>query len=154
MCSTALGWWRCHEVRRLSDGLHQTDEGMQNWFRWIKLNRPALNHYSIFEDGKCCGESFLKSTRSAALNIKLFGFARELMGATAGLSQPAIKKRSKRCRDCMGRSIQKHEAIVIWVLGFSRKTSQGTWSPRMRRKPQSMELHKKLIPYANSSLWR
>lgn len=24
------------------DGLHQTDEGMQNWFRWIKSNRPTL----------------------------------------------------------------------------------------------------------------
>ena len=54
------------------DGLHKTDEGMQNWFRWIKSNRPALNHYSIFEDGKYCGESFYEINaehRSAALDI-------------------------------------------------------------------------------------
>lgn len=76
------------------DGLHQTDEGMQNWFRWIKSNRPTLNHYSIFEDGKYCGESFYEidaEHRSAALDIKLFGFARGCGIATAGLSH-AIKE--------------------------------------------------------------
>ena len=29
------------------DGLHETDERMQSWIRWIESNRPALNHYSI-----------------------------------------------------------------------------------------------------------
>lgn len=71
------------------EGLHETDEGMNHWFRWIESNRPALNHYSIFEDGKYCGESFYEidaEHKSAALDIKLFGFARGRGIATAGLS--------------------------------------------------------------------
>ncbi|MDO4711649.1 MAG: GNAT family protein [Peptostreptococcaceae bacterium] len=71
------------------DGLMRTDEEMQHWFRWIGSNRPALGHYSIFEDGKYCGESFYKidaEHRSAALDIKLFSFARGRGIATAGLS--------------------------------------------------------------------
>lgn len=54
------------------DGLHETDERMQNWLRWIESNRPTLNHYSIFEDGKYCGESFYEidaEHQSAALDI-------------------------------------------------------------------------------------
>ena len=89
------------------DGLHQTDEGMQNWFRWIKSNRPTLNHYSIFEDGKYCGESFYEidaEHRSAALDIKLFGFARGCGIATAGALPCDQRSVPKRCRDCMGRS--------------------------------------------------
>ena len=76
------------------DGLHVTDEGMQNWLRWIESNRPALNHYSIYEDGEYCGESFYEidaEHKCAALDIKLFGFARGRGIATAGLSY-AIKE--------------------------------------------------------------
>ena len=76
------------------EGLHETDEDMLNWFRWIDSNRPALNHYSIYEDGKYCGESFYQidaEHQSAALDIKLFGFARGRGIAAAGLSH-AIKE--------------------------------------------------------------
>ena len=76
------------------DGLHETDEGMKSWLRWIETNRPGLNHYSIFEDGKYCGESFYEidaEHKSAALDIKLFGFARGRGIATAGLAH-AIKE--------------------------------------------------------------
>ena len=62
---------------------------MKGWFRWIESNRPGLNHYSIFEDGNYCGESFYEideEHQSAALDIKLFGFARGRGIATAGLS--------------------------------------------------------------------
>lgn len=62
---------------------------MRNWFRWIESNRHALNHFSRFEDGKYCGESFYKidaEHQSAALDIKLFGFARGRGIAAAGLS--------------------------------------------------------------------
>ena len=62
------------------NGLHQTDEEMQRWFRWIDSNRPAMNHYSIFEDGIYCGETFYEIDKEhndhAALDIKLFRFAR------------------------------------------------------------------------------
>lgn len=37
------------------EGLHYSDEEMKNWLRWIESSRPALNHYSIFEDDKYCG---------------------------------------------------------------------------------------------------
>ena len=40
------------------DGLHKTYEEMQGWLEWIDSNRPAINHYSIYEDGEYCGESF------------------------------------------------------------------------------------------------
>ena len=84
--------WADGDVMRFvgfPDGLHETDGEMQDWYRRIEANRPRLNHYSIFEDGKYCGESFYeidKEHQSAALDIKLFGFARGRGIATAGLS--------------------------------------------------------------------
>ena len=75
-------------------GLVKTDEEMEKWFRWIESNRPVLNHYSIFEDGKYCGESFYKidtEHQSAALDIKLFGSARGRGIAAAGLSFAIIE---------------------------------------------------------------
>ena len=89
--------WADGDVMRFvgfPNGLYQTDEEMQDWFRWIESSRPVLNHYSIFEDGKYCGESFYEidtEHKSAALDIKLFGFARGRGIATAGLSH-AIKE--------------------------------------------------------------
>lgn len=76
------------------NGLVETDESMKNWFRWIEKGRPGLNHFSVFEDGKYCGESFYNidaERKSAALDIKLFGFARGRGIAAAGLSH-AIKE--------------------------------------------------------------
>jgi hypothetical protein len=32
------------------EGLHETDERMQNWFRRIVSSRPTTNHFSIFEN--------------------------------------------------------------------------------------------------------
>lgn len=40
------------------DGLHETDEGMSDWFDWISSARPIANHYSIFEGSTYCGETF------------------------------------------------------------------------------------------------
>ena len=86
------GLWADGDVMRFvgfPEGLHQTDEEMRGWFRRIESRRPALNHYSIFEDGRYCGESFYKideAHQSAALDIKLFSFARGRGIGTAGLS--------------------------------------------------------------------
>ena len=108
------------------DGLHQTDEGMQNWFRWIKSNRPTLNHYSIFEDGKYCGEAFYEINaehRSAALDIKLFGFARGCGIATAGLSH-AIKEAFLNGAEVVwvDPNPQNIKAIALYErLGFQQK---------------------------------
>lgn len=71
------------------DGLHETDETMQEWFRRLVQKRPTANHYSIFEDGTYCGEAFYSIDRervSAALDIKLFKFARGRGVATQALS--------------------------------------------------------------------
>ena len=93
--------WADGDVMRFvgfPNGLIETDEEMQNWFKWIESNRPVLNHYSIFEDGKYCGESFYEIDRehkSAALDIKLFGFARGRGIAAAGLSY-AVKEAFRR----------------------------------------------------------
>lgn len=61
-------------------GLQQTDEDMAQWYSRIQLSRPQTNHYSVFENGVYCGEAFYqieeKRDNSAALDIKLFSFAR------------------------------------------------------------------------------
>ena len=108
------------------DGLHETDEGMQNWLRWIESNRPALNHYSIFEDGKYCGESFYEidaEHQSAALDIKLFGFARGRGIATAGLSH-AIKEAFRNGAEIVwvDPNPENKKAISLYKrLGFQQK---------------------------------
>ena len=79
------------------NGLIKTDEEMRNWFTWIESNRPVLNHYSIFEDGKYCGESFYEideEQKSAALDIKLFGFVPPCKGCCAAVS--ARERRARR----------------------------------------------------------
>ena len=74
--------WADGEVMRFvgfPEGLHETDESMFEWFNDMVSNRPAANHFSIFEDGKFCGETgygYDKEYRSAWLDIKLFPFAR------------------------------------------------------------------------------
>ena len=108
------------------DGLIKTDEGMQNWFRWIESNRPALNHYSIYEDGKYCGESFYEidaEHQSAALYIKLYEFARGRGIAAAGLSH-AIKEafRNGARTVWVDPNPENWKAIALYErLGFRRK---------------------------------
>ena len=108
------------------DGLHETDEEMQNWYRWIDSNRPALNHYSIFEDGKYCGESFYEidaKHQSAALDIKLFGFARGRGIAAAGLSH-AIREAFRNGAETVwvDPNPENMKAIALYKrLGFQQK---------------------------------
>ena len=59
--------WADGDVMRFvgfPNGLYQTDEEMQDWFRWIESSRPVLNHYSIFEDGNTAGNRSMRSTQS------------------------------------------------------------------------------------------
>ena len=108
------------------DGLHETGEGMNNWLQWIESNRPGLNHYSIFEDGKYCGESFYEidaEHKSAALDIKLFGFARGRGIATAGLSY-AIKEALQNGAEIVwvDPNPENVKAIALYKrLGFQQK---------------------------------
>lgn len=86
-------------------GLHETEEAVREYLNRIIDARPKSNHYSIFDDGKYCGETQYKiyeSTQSASLDIKLFKFAQGRGIATQALSY----------------SIQeafKHGAEKVWV---------------------------------------
>ena len=75
--------WADGDVMRFvgfPEGLRQSDEEMGQWYEWIRRSRPRVNHYSVFEDGVFCGETFYrideKRGNSAAVDIKLFAFAR------------------------------------------------------------------------------
>jgi RimJ/RimL family protein N-acetyltransferase len=108
------------------DGLIKTDEEMKNWFMWIESNRPVLNHYSIFEDGKYCGESFYeidREHRCAALDIKLFRFARGRGIATAGLTH-AIKEAFRNGAETVwvDPNPENTKAIALYKrMGFRQK---------------------------------
>ena len=70
-------------------GLQETEEGVREWLDRSILARPKSNHYSIFEDGKYCGETAYaidEANRSAAMDIKLFQFARGRGIATKALT--------------------------------------------------------------------
>lgn len=62
------------------EGLQQTDKAMARWYDRIVSARPRVNHYSVFDDGVYCGESYYAidsdHENAAALDIKLFSFAR------------------------------------------------------------------------------
>lgn len=107
------------------DGLQETEEEMQDWLRWIESNRPARNHYSIYEDGKYCGESFYEidaERQSAELDIKLFRFARGRGIATAGLSH-AIREAFRNGAEIVSvdPNSENQKAITLYErLGFRR----------------------------------
>ena len=52
--------WADGDVMRFvgfPDGLHETDEAMQQWLEGLNAARPTENHFSIYENGKYCGEA-------------------------------------------------------------------------------------------------
>lgn len=77
------------------NGLQQSDAEMEQWYAWIESSRPAVNHYSIFDGDTYCGESFYKIDPDhhyhAAMDIKLFDFARGKGIAAKGLSYAILK---------------------------------------------------------------
>jgi len=85
--------WADGDVMRFvgfPEGLHESDEAMQRWYARIEKTRPMRNHFSVFEDGVYCGESFYaidaEHGHSAALDIKLLKAARGRGIATRALS--------------------------------------------------------------------
>ena len=109
------------------DGLHETDEGMRKWFRWIVSSRPTTNHFSIFEDGVYCGETFFaidsEHEDSASLDIKLFKFARGKGIATTALTyaiEEAFKNGAKKV--WVDPNPENTKAIALYErLGFARQ---------------------------------
>ena len=71
------------------EGLQESDESMERWLVRLDAARPRSNHYSVYEDGVYCGESFYSidpdHDGSAALDIKLFAAARGRGIATQAL---------------------------------------------------------------------
>lgn len=85
--------WADGDVMRFvgfPDGLHETDEAMQQFLERLEAARPEYeNHFSIYENGEYCGETGYgldKEHGSAWLDVKLFGFARGRGIATKALS--------------------------------------------------------------------
>ena len=84
--------WADGDVMRFvgfPDGLRETDEAMQQWLVRLNAARTIENHYSIYENGKYCGEAGYgldKKHGSAWLDIKLFGYARGRGIATQAIS--------------------------------------------------------------------
>ena len=87
------------------DGLHETEEAIKEWLDRFRTLKPKENHYSVFEDGKYCGETQYRideDHRSASLDIKLLKFARGRGIATQAISY-AIEEAFK------------NGAEVVWV---------------------------------------
>lgn len=109
------------------DGLHQTEKQMQDWYEWISSERPLVNHYCIFDDEIYCGETFYEIDgehgNSAALDIKLFGFARGKGIASKALAfaiEEAFKNGAKRV--WVDPNPENEKAIALYKrLGFVEK---------------------------------
>ena len=86
-------------------GLRETEEAVWECLDGFISARPWANHYSVFEDGRYCGETQYrtdKGTHSASLDIKLFSFARGRGIATRALTYSI-------------REAIKHGAETFWV---------------------------------------
>lgn len=73
--------WADGEVMRFvgfPQGLHKTPAEMQAWLERISGRRPRANHYSIYDDGAYCGETFyaIDAQGRAMMDIKLLPAAR------------------------------------------------------------------------------
>ena len=109
------------------EGLRETDDRMKKWFDWISSSRPAVNHFSIFDDDIYCGETFYaidaKHDNSASLDIKLFRYARGKGIATTALSyaiREAFQNGAKRV--WVDPNPENIKAIALYErLGFQRK---------------------------------
>lgn len=110
------------------NGLHETMENLQNWYKWIKESRPYVNHYSIYEGNLYCGESFynidFNHDNSACLDIKLFKHARGKGIASLALKytiEEAFKNGAKKV--WVDPNPNNIKAIALYErLGFSVKS--------------------------------
>lgn len=126
--------WADGDVMRFvgfPDGLRQTDEEMQEWLCRISSHSPTVKHFSIYEDAEYCGEAFYEVDRehnnSAALDIKLFSFARGRGIASQALSfaiEEAFKNGAKTV--WVDPHPQNVKAIALYKrLGFKQKAMPG-----------------------------
>ena len=117
--------WADEEVMKYiwPGGLKETEEGVKEW---LDRNLASGKHYSIYEDGRYCGETAYQideASRSAAMDIKLFSFARGRGIASKALSH-AIKEAFKNGAETLW--VDPHpandKALALYErLGFVRK---------------------------------
>ena len=122
------GLWADADVMKYvwPGGLQETEEGVREWLDGYMLARPKSNHYSIFEDGKYCGETAYgidEANHCAAMDIKLFSFARGRGIATKALTH-AMEEAFKNGAETLW--VDPHpansKAIALYErLGFVRK---------------------------------
>ena len=122
--------WADGDVMRFvgfPEGLRETDEAMRKWLGRIAARRPAVNHFSIYEDGKYCGEAYYEidsgHDNSAALDIKLFRFARGRGIASRALAH-AIEAAFRNGAETVwvDPDPENAKAIALYErLGFKRK---------------------------------
>ena len=120
--------WADEDVMRYiwPGGLKETEEGVREWLDRHIAARPMGNHFSIFEDGKYCGETHYQideASHSAAMDIKLFSFARGRGIATKALSH-SIEEAFKNGAETLW--VDPHpandKALALYErLGFVRK---------------------------------
>lgn len=121
--------WADGDVMRFvgfPDGLHETDEAMQRWLEGLNAARPTENHFSIYENGKYCGEAGYgldKKHSSAWLDIKLFGYARGRGIATQAISYAMEEAFRNGARTVwVDPDPQNVKAIALYErLGFKQK---------------------------------
>ena len=122
------GLWADADVMKYvwPGGLQETEEGVREWLNGYILARPKSNHYSIFEDGKYCGETAYgidEANHCAAMDIKLFSFAWGRGIATKALTH-AMEEAFKNGAETLW--VDPHpansKAIALYErLGFVRK---------------------------------
>ena len=104
-------------------GLKETEEGVKEW---LDRNLASGKHYSIYEDGKYCGETAYQideEHHSAAMDIKLFSFARGRGIASKALSH-AIEEAFKNGAETLWvdpRPANSRALALYHRLGFVEK---------------------------------
>lgn len=108
-------------------GLHETPENMERWLRRIEAARPLTDHYSVFDGDVYCGEAFYQIDTghgsSAAMDIKLFGFARGKGIASKALSYAIDEAfRNGAQKVWVDPNPENIKAIALYErLGFERR---------------------------------
>ena len=124
------GLWARGDVMRFvgfPDGLAQTDAQMRDWLRRIEDARPGTNHYSIFEDGVYCGETFYRIDPAhglaAAMDIKLLPAARGRGIATQALAFAIREAFAHGAKSVwVDPNPQNEKALALYArLGFARR---------------------------------
>ena len=120
--------WADEDVMRYvwPGGLQETEEGVREWLERYIAAGPMGKHYSIFEDGRYCGETAYEideASHSAAMDIKLFSFARGRGIASKALSH-AIEEAFKNGAETLWVDPRPAniKALALYErLGFVRK---------------------------------